>query len=132
MNNDPDIQKQLDYLNRFGVHNKDSESTPPPVYGKKKKTKTRKSSVTETSVDSEIDLHGLSLEEAKAEIEFEINCLLKSGRDKLRIIHGGNMKRRVPMRRTVELLLQGPLKKHILRTFRDHYNFGSIIAILKS
>ncbi|MGL1901267.1 MAG: Smr/MutS family protein [Fibrobacterales bacterium] len=131
MSDNSDIQKQIDHLNRFGVPNKDSESPPPPVHRPKKRVKSRKTSIIEINVDSEIDLHGLTLEEAKATIELEIDCLTKSGRDKLRIIHGGNMKRRVPMRRTVEQLLQGPLKKHILKTFREHYNFGSIIAILK-
>ncbi|MGL1935915.1 MAG: Smr/MutS family protein [Fibrobacterales bacterium] len=132
MSRDSDIQKQLEHLNRFGVHNKDSESPTQPIHRSKKRIKTHKKNIIETTVDSEIDLHGLTLEEAKATIELEIECLIKSGRDKLRIIHGGNMKRRVPMRRTVEQLLQGPLKKHVLKTYRDHYNFGSIIAVLKS
>ena len=132
MHPDLDIQKQLEHLDRYGIIRKDTSPSQDKHQHKKRKVTKRTSSVIETPVDSELDLHGLTLNEARAAVELEIECLRKARLKTLRIIHGGNLNKKVPMRKEIERLIRGPLKKLIRNSYRDHYNFGSIIIVLNS
>jgi DNA-nicking Smr family endonuclease len=81
--------EQLAWLESNRIFDKDAAAPPVRnVHLKKNKKKIRKTSFSEPSADSEIDLHGLGLEEAVCKVKLELELAKKNKWKLIRIVHG--------------------------------------------
>lgn len=132
---DPDIAKQLDWVDSNPVQDKDFDN-PNEFESQFKKLKHKKQNsnkhLPDVEVDWKIDLHGDTIEEAEFHIYEAFDLCIKSNYTRLRIIHGGSVDRIAPIQRRLLSLLNGELKVHIKNWKYDENNTGSTVIYLQS
>lgn len=94
---------QLAWLKNNNVWDKDAASPPiKKVHVKKIRKKGKKTLAKEVSADSEIDLHGLGIEEALCKVELELALAKKNNWKQIRIVHGIGAKSGGTIRKILE------------------------------
>ncbi len=126
-------EKQIQWISKHGVENKDSQEQNKLIPSSKKRKKRKKEVFisNETKVDIEIDLHNESIPEAIAKVEMEINVHLKTQFKKIKIIHGKSNSSIQSIGYQIENHIQTKWKKYIVNFYQEPYNEGSTIIILK-
>jgi DNA-nicking Smr family endonuclease len=128
MNND----KLLAWLENNHIFDKDAAAPPVrDVHVKKFKKKKRGSrQVEELSADSEIDLHGLNLEEAICKVGLELELAQKNKWKRLRIVHGIGEKSGGIIRKALEKKFRSEWSNRVSEYRYERNNRGSSLAVL--
>jgi tetratricopeptide (TPR) repeat protein len=130
MNND----KQLAWLESNHVFDKDAAAPPVRnVHVKKIKKKARGSrKIEEPSADSEIDLHGLNLEEALCKVGLELELAKNNNWKLLRIVHGIGEKSGGIIRKALEKKFRSEWSNRVSEYRYERNNRGSSLAVLRN
>jgi len=129
---DKDVSsEQLAWLENNRIFDKDAAMPPiRNVHVKKIKKKSKKNSFSEISADSEIDLHGLGLEEAVCKVELELELAKKNKWKLIRIVHGIGEKSGGIIRKILEQKFRSEWSG-LVREYRyERNNRGSSLATL--
>jgi DNA-nicking Smr family endonuclease len=124
--------KLLAWLENNRIFDKDA-ATPPvrDVHVKKFKKKKRGSrQIEEPSADSEIDLHGLNLEEAMCKVGLELELAKKNKWKRLRIVHGIGEKSGGIIRKALEKKFRSEWSNRVSEYRYERNNRGSSLATL--
>ena len=128
MNND----KLLAWLENNHIFDKDAAAVPVrDVHVKKFKKKKRSGKqIEEPSADSEIDLHGLNLEEAFCKVGLELELAKKNNWKRLRIVHGIGEKSGGIIRKALEKKFRSEWSNRVSEYRYERNNRGSSLAVL--
>jgi len=123
--------EQLAWLENNHIFDKDA-ATPPVRDVHVKKIKKRKGNIAfaEPAADSEIDLHGLALEEALCKVELELKLAKKNKWKCIRIVHGIGEKSGGVIRKVLEQKFRSEWSGFISEYRYERNNRGSSLAIL--
>jgi DNA-nicking Smr family endonuclease len=122
---------QLAWLQNNCVFDKDRAALPVKnIHVKKTKKKKRKTTIKESSADSEIDLHELGLEEAICKVGLELELAKKNNWRCLRIIHGIGEKSGGIIRKALEQKFRSEWSCLVSEYRYERSNRGSSLAIL--
>jgi len=123
--------KQLAWLENNHIFDKDAAAPPiRNVHLKKSKKKSRKTSFSELSADSEIDLHGLGLEEAICKVELELELARKNKWKLIRIVHGIGEKSGGIIRKILEQKFRSEWSGWVSEYRYERNNRGSSLATI--
>lgn len=132
---DPDIAKQLDWVDSNPVQDKDFDNIDEfksQFERLKQKRQNSNKHIPDVEVDWNIDLHGDTLAEAEFHIYEAFDICLKSKYTRLRVVHGGSIDRIAPIQRRLLALLNGELKVKIKNWKYDENNTGSTVIYLQN
>ena len=150
MNNKKEIQ--LNWIDTHGAPDKDRDAlgtaakkdsankklrpSDKPVSGKKKTKKhetvhTAKTPRPEKQVDVELDLHGMYIDEALAEVEHHLRMLSRSRGGWLRLIHGQPRREVFSIYAQVRQNLDARWKKWIRHHYQESHNTGATLVQVK-
>jgi DNA-nicking Smr family endonuclease len=134
MNNQQDISpEQLAWLENNRIFDKDAFAPPVRnVHVKKDKKKKKKNSFSEPFADSEIDLHGLVLEEALCKVELELELAKKNKGKRIRIVHGKGEKSGGIIRKALEHKFRSEWSVWVSEYRYERNNRGSSLATIAS
>jgi len=122
---------QLDWLRNHSVFDKDAASPPVRnVHVKKDKKKKKNIAIKETSANSEIDLHGLGVEEALCKVELELELAKKNNWKRIRIVHGIGAKSGGVIRKVLEQKFRSEWSFWVSEYRFERNNRGSSLAVL--
>jgi DNA-nicking Smr family endonuclease len=125
--------EQFAWLKNNRVFDKDAAAPPiRNVHVKKDKKKKRKTMHIESSVDSEIDLHGLGLEEALCKVGLELELAKKNKWKRIRIVHGKGEKSGGIIRKVLEQKFRSEWSIWVSEYSYERNNRGSSLAIIAS
>ena len=129
------MNKILEWLENNPIIDKDSVGATPcgrPMRVRTKKSKRKKRSpiIKEKIADSEIDLHGLSAEEAICKVELELELAEKNNWKSIRIVHGIGEKSGGVIRRILEKKFKSEWSSRVVEYKYERNNRGSSLAIL--
>jgi len=105
----------------------------PPVrdvHVKKFKKKKRNAALADPAADSEIDLHGIGLEEALCKVELELDLAKKNKWKCIRIVHGIGEKSGGVIRKILEQKFRSEWSGFVSEYRYERNNKGSSLAIL--
>jgi DNA-nicking Smr family endonuclease len=123
--------EQLTWLKNNRVFDKDAVTLPiRDVHVKKNKKRKRKNSFSEPFADSEIDLHGLGLEEALCKVELELELAKKNKWKRIRIVHGIGEKSGGIIRKILEQKFRSEWSVCISEYRYERNNRGSSLATI--
>jgi Mismatch repair ATPase (MutS family) len=123
--------EQLAWLENNHTFDKDAAAPPiRDVHVKKNKKKKRKSSFSEPSADSEIDLHGLGLEEAVCKVQLELELARKNKWKLVRIVHGIGEKSGGIIRKILEQKFRSEWSGWVSEYRYERNNRGSSLATI--
>jgi DNA-nicking Smr family endonuclease len=125
------LNPQLIWLNNNVVFDKDAAAPPVKnVHVKKIKKKKREVTQTEVVADSEVDLHGLGVEEALCKVELELELAKKNKWKKVRIVHGIGEKSGGVIRKVLQKKFRSEWSSKVSEYRHEKNNRGSSLAIL--
>ena len=132
MNDEQDISpEQIAWLQNNCVFDKDAAAPPvKKVHVKKVKAKKRNSIKSEPAVDSEVDLHGLGVEEALCRVELELELAKKNNWKRIRIVHGIGEKSGGIIRKILEKKFRSEWSVWVSEYRYERNNRGSSLAVL--
>ena len=123
--------EQLAWLENNHIFDKDAAMPPVrDVHVKKFKKKKGHAAFAEPTADSEIDLHGLALEEALCKVEQELKLAKKNKWKCIRIVHGIGEKSGGVIRKVLEQKFRSEWSGFISEYRYERNNRGSSLAIL--
>jgi DNA-nicking Smr family endonuclease len=123
--------EQLAWLENNYIFDKDAAAPHiRDVHVKKNKKKKRKSSFSEPSADSEIDLHGLGLEEAVCKVQLELELARKNKWKLVRIVHGIGEKSGGVIRKILEQKFRSEWSGWVSEYRYERNNRGSSLATI--
>ena len=123
--------EQLAWLQNNFVFDKDAAMPPVKnVHIKKTKNKKKNSAIKESIADSEIDLHGLGLEEAACKVELELELAKKNNWKRIRIVHGVGEKSGGVIRKMLEKKFLSQWSCQVIEYRCEKNNRGSSLAVL--
>jgi DNA-nicking Smr family endonuclease len=131
-NSDPVSHEQLAWLENNHIFDKDAAAPPVrDVHVKKfKKKKKGRRQIEEPNADSEIDLHGMELEEAMCKVELELELAKKNNWKSLRIVHGIGEKSGGIIRKALEKKFRSEWSNKVSEYRHEKNNRGSSLAVL--
>jgi len=122
---------QIDWLRKNNILDKDAAALPvKDVHVKKNRKKKRDITVKDKPADSEIDLHGLGLEEALFKVELELELAKKSKWKCIRIVHGIGEKSGGIIRKVLEQKFRSEWSILVSEYRYERNNRGSSLAVL--
>jgi DNA-nicking Smr family endonuclease len=132
MRGDPNISPvQLAWLQNNRVIDKDAATVPVKnVHTKKIKGKRRRAVVEEPVADSEIDLHGLCVEEALCKVELELELAKRNNWKHIRVVHGIGEKSGGIIRKVLEKKFSTEWSNRVSVYRYERNNRGSSLATL--
>ncbi|MDR0518227.1 MAG: Smr/MutS family protein [Fibromonadaceae bacterium] len=124
--------EQLAWLENNRIFDKDAAALAiKKVHTKKIKKKKRAGrKIYEADADSEVDLHGLELEEALCKVELELELAKKNNWKHLRIVHGIGEKSGGVIRKTLEKKFRSEWNSKVSEYRYERNNRGSSLAVL--
>ena len=123
--------EQLAWLESNRIFDKDAAAPPVRnVHVKKIKKKKKRSSFSEPAADSEIDLHGLGLEEAVCKVELELELAKKNKWKLIRIVHGIGEKSGGVIRKILEQKFSSQWSGWVSEYRYERNNRGSSLATI--
>jgi len=123
--------EQLAWLENNHIFDKDAAKPPArDVHVKKLKKKKRNAAFTELAADSEIDLHGMALEEAICKVELELELAKKNHWKRIRIVHGIGEKSGGIIRKILEQKFRSEWSGFVSEYRYERNNRGSSLAVL--
>jgi len=123
--------EQLAWLESNHIFDKDAAAPPVRnVHVKKFKKKKRGNSFSEPAADSEIDLHGLGLEEAVCKVELELELAKKNKWKLIRIVHGIGEKSGGIIRKILEQKFRSEWSGLVKEYRYERNNRGSSLATI--
>lgn len=132
----PDDRELWKIIAELPWHDKDAATPTPPNRHTKKLSRKELRRTTprwrETAVDSEIDLHNCTAEEAEFKLFSEIELGKKQGWKSIRVIHGGSPGKYGPVQNAVERMAKSVLSKSISHYKLEEFNSGATILYLQS
>jgi len=129
--NDEVSEAQLDWLRNNNIFDKDAAALPVKDYHVKKNRKKRKgAAVKEKPANSEIDLHGLGVEEAIVKVELELELAKKNNWKCIRIVHGIGEKSGGVIRKVLEQKFRSEWSFFVKEYHHENGNRGSSLAVL--
>jgi len=125
--------EQLAWLESNRIFDKDAAAPPVRnVHVKKIKKKKRSTSFSEPPADSEIDLHGLGLEEAVCKVQLELELAKKNKWKRIRIVHGIGEKSGGVIRKFLEQKFRSEWSGWVSEYRYERNNRGSSLATIIS
>lgn len=122
---------QLAWLRNHSVFDKDAAKEPVrDVHRKKDKKKKKNAIVKETPANSEIDLHGLGVEEALCKVELELELAKRNNWKRIRIVHGIGEKSGGVIRKVLAQKFRSEWSSWVSEYRFERNNRGSSLAIL--
>jgi len=130
----PEEQFQLDFIERYGVKDKDRELPGKPSPHKRKSKLSQKSRTRTEWVQAEyeIDLHNLTVDESLGAVEMAMEMMEKAGMKTLRIVHGGGNPGYGPIKKALDRVIRSRWKHKVLGWRLEKDNPGSSLLSLKS
>jgi len=130
----PEEQFQLDFIERYGVQDKDRElpGVPSPH---RRKSRGRDKSQTRTEwvhAEYEIDLHNLTVDESLGAVEMAMEMMEKAGMKTLRIVHGGGNPGYGPIKKALDRVIRTRWNQKVSGWRLEKDNPGSSLLQLKS
>ena len=123
---------QLAWLESNHIFDKDAAMPPVrDVHVKKIKKKKSNAAFAEPAADSEIDLHGMALEEALCKVELELELAKKNNWKCIRIVHGIGEKSGGVIRKVLEKKFRSEWSGFVSEYRHEKSNRGSSLAVLK-
>ena len=120
-----------DYIAQNGIPNKDDYLPKEQTkHMKKERVHKTQKRLLDVHVDEELDLHGMTVDEAIANLEITIENMEYGGQRSLRIIHGGGAGQYGPVKKYIDRQLNGPLKSKISSIRKEGHNSGATIILL--
>lgn len=121
-----------DYILQNGVPNKDEFIQPKVnVHVRKVKERPQGNGPIEVRADEELDLHGMTVDEALANLEIMMDQMKFAGHKTLRVIHGGGFGQYGPVKKYFDRHISGPLKSRISSVRKEGHNSGATLLFLK-
>lgn len=130
----PEEQFQLDFIERYGVRDKDRELPGKPS-PHKRRTKTDQKSRARTEwvhAEYEIDLHHLTVDESLGAVEMAMEMMEKAGMKTLRIVHGGGNPGYGPIKKALDRVIRSRWKHKVSGWILEKDNPGSSLLTLRS
>jgi len=122
---------QLAWLRDNNILDKDATALPvKDVHVKKNRKKKKSVAVKEKPADSEIDLHGLGVEEALFKVELELELAKKNKWKCIRIVHGIGEKSGGVIRKVLEQKFRSEWSILVSEYRYERNNRGSSLAVL--
>jgi len=122
---------QLAWLRNNNILDKDATALPiKNVHVRKNKKKKKGVAIKEKPADSEIDLHGLNLEEALFKVELELELAKKNNWKSIRIVHGIGEKSGGVIRKVLEQKFRSEWSVWVSEYRHERNNRGSSLAVL--
>ena len=122
---------QLAWLRNNNTLDKDAAALPVRnVHVKKNRKKKNGITVKDKPADSEIDLHGLGVEEALFKVELELELAKKNKWKSIRIVHGIGEKSGGIIRKILEQKFRSEWSILISEYCHEKNNRGSSLAVL--
>jgi len=122
---------QLAWLKDNNILDKDAAALPVrDVHVKKNRKKKKDVAIKEKPADSEIDLHGLGVEEALFKVELELELAKKNKWKSIRIVHGIGEKSGGIIRKILEQKFRSEWSILISEYHHEKNNRGSSLAVL--
>jgi len=122
---------QLAWLRNNSVFDKDAATLPVKnVHIKKSRKKKKNAIIKETPADSEIDLHGLGVEEALCKVELELELAKKNNWKRIRIVHGIGEKSGGIIRKVLVQKFRSEWSAWVSEYRFERNNRGSSLAVL--
>jgi len=123
---------QLAWLENNSIMDKDATALPDKApHAKKIRKKKKNLANKEISADSEIDLHGLGVEEAICKVQLELELAQKHKWKRIRIVHGIGEESGGVIRKVLERRFRSEWSVFIREYRHEKNNRGSSLAILE-
>jgi len=122
---------QIAWLRKNNILDKDALALPVrDVHVKKNRKKKKSFIIKESKADSEIDLHGLTVEEALCKVALELELAKKNKWKRIRIVHGIGAKSGGIIRKILEQKFRSEWSALITEYCFERNNRGSSLAVI--
>jgi DNA-nicking Smr family endonuclease len=128
-----DLEIQIAWMERNFVPDKDANAKFAPKYVKKnakRKNSNHPDGWKLPVPDEEVDLHGLTVDEAIAEIDIRLDAMKSVGYRCLRVVHGGGNPGYGPIKKTLDRQFRGPWKHRVRQILVEPGNSGSSLVVI--